>query len=162
MSKANGKSGEQPLFDFSRLSYGDSERLSIIETSLLRASRLQEKLVKLQEAQAAKEVELEDETLVGTKRDFAEKELAALEAESDELSDKLFKMMDRVSGVHSEVRKYFASVVTFLPDDWLVPSAPKKRRYDDPETFTHLRADKVRDLRQMIAAAQQPEAISKN
>ena len=145
MAGANGKAavivkpkaGEERVeLDFSDLSFGESTEFALLEARIQRVGVLQMQINTLPEGEEpTREVmaELVDLTSPATMREIFE-----------------------------AANREMARVVKAVPRSWFVSSAPAVLDFTDPATYSYLRSDKARELRQMITKAKQPEETAKN
>jgi hypothetical protein len=54
-----------------------------------------------------------------------------------------------------EMEAYFAKVIEYVPQDWLVSDAPDNLRWDDPDSFNWLLGYRAEDLIIAMGEAQQ-------
>jgi hypothetical protein len=118
--------------DLSALSFEEASRMAVLEGRVARLAILQERL-----------------SLGKPTADLLDALMVASAPESME-------------AVFVDIREQMAKVVTDIPQDWFVKSAPKAMKLSDPETYKWLRADKARLVREAIQKAQAPEEASKN
>lgn len=122
----------EPVIDLSDLSLEDTIKMNLLEANFIRMEMLQKR---------------------AAGKDVSEKVL-------DELLDAINpdKLRETFDGNYTMMAK----VVKFVPADWFTPRAPAEKDWADPELYRNLRADKARQLMQLIRLAQQPDEIAKN
>jgi hypothetical protein len=144
MAGSNGKAvivkpkptEERVELDFGDLSFGESTEFAMLESRIQRAGVLQMQLAALPKDEAAP-LEIINE-------------LAALTSP------------ENMREIFEAAQREMSRVVKRVPRSWFVSSAPSVLDFADPATYAYLRADKARELRQMITKAKQPEEVTKN
>lgn len=140
MAKVNAKAianGEKVELDFSDLSLAESMEFTLLESRIQRAAVLQ-----MQIEQYSDKGEEPPRDVVA--------ELVALTSP------------ETLRDIFEGANRQMARVVKSVPRSWFVSTAPRILDMGDPATYGYLRADKGRELRQMILKAQQPEELAKN
>jgi hypothetical protein len=62
---------------------------------------------------------------------------------------------DMLSEAHQTLDGYMAKIITYIPRDWLINSAPESIDWKDPASLNYIRSKKVGDLRAEMVKAKQ-------